>query len=92
MPKPACIKCQRFFRPKHNGVIVLEQMPKEPRALAGTSEPHNWRPYKVWRADSWICEGCGVEIITGWAARATWKHEPEFQHELGIVEVTINDC
>lgn len=95
MPKPACVPCQRFFRPKRNGYYCTEMMP-EHGALPGTLEPHRWHPYKIWAADLYECEGCGAQIVVGWSGGPlAVQHEPNFlsqQKLLGADQLLINDC
>ena len=95
MPKPACVKCQRFYRVHSNGVRVLEQMPTHSTALPGTAEAQNWKPYKVWLADHWRCEGCGHDLITGYGGKPLHEHyEDGFNEylEKTHMRATINDC
>lgn len=93
MPKPACAKCQRFLRPLQNGINVLEGKPVISGARPGTSEEHLWEPYKLWRADLWWCEGCGVEIITGYGVNPfmeDYRHGDE--NMKANATHRINDC
>jgi hypothetical protein len=54
------------MRVKKNSVTVEELM-------------DDGAPYKLWDADLWICEECGVEIITGFAARPLTEHwQPDY--------------
>ena len=53
--------CGRFMQVKKNSVIVEELL-------------EDGSPYKLWDADLWECEECGVEIIAGFA------HEPLAEH------------
>lgn len=93
MPKPVCVKCQRFFRPKKNGVVLLEQMPVETSAEPGTIDPTAWEPYKLWQADLWICHGCDTEIIVGFGANHFGENfEPQFGEAMKFVTHTVNDC
>jgi len=90
MPKPVCVPCQRFYRPRHNGTHLLEGMPAVPHAEPGTSHPENWQPYKVWKADLWRCDGCGHQIIAGFGAFPMWeKHHPG---KMPHVNHKVNDC
>ena len=92
MPKPVCVKCQRFFRPYRNGVRVLEGKPFN-GAAPGTAEPKLWTPYKLWQADLWRCEGCGVEIIYGYGNNplmVDFIDGPERMNEAATHRV--NDC
>jgi hypothetical protein len=93
MPKPACIRCQRFFRVKQNGYRLGENMPRYAQALPGTAMPHNWQPYKVWQCDLWECEGCGALIAAGYGGRPLAEDwEPQFKEALASVQGDINDC
>jgi hypothetical protein len=93
MPKPACVKCKRFYRPKKNGVRVNEQAPICNGALPGLTHPALWHPYKIWHADLWQCEGCGHELITGYGRHPeVERHHPEFALALQLVTFEINDC
>jgi len=93
MPKPACLKCQRFYRPKKNGFVWLESMPIENHAAPGTDYPEKWKPYKIWHSDLWECDGCGHELITGHSHNPiATQHEPKFKDWLPHVKGTINDC
>lgn len=94
MLKPICVPCQRFFRPLQNGFDFLEGMPKA-RALPGTAEPENWRPYKLWSGDKWRCEGCGTEVIVGVGRDPiAIQHEPDFADTVRKHGATyqVNDC
>lgn len=93
MPKPACVKCQRFFRPHRNGVWVLEGKPAFNGAQPGTSDADNWKPYKMWIADLWRCEGCGTEIIYGYGHNPVmqdFRNDPETMRE--VATHRVNDC
>lgn len=94
MPKPACPKCQRFFRPKKNGYILTEGMPVgQDLAPAGRSNPELWKPYKVWEGDLWECLGCGAEIVVGYGNVPISEHyKPEFNEINLYSQVQINDC
>jgi len=90
MPKPVCVKCQRFYRVKENGVYPLEGKPIVNGAEPGTGEPEKWAPYKIWQADLWHCLGCGHELITGFGKRPVW----EDYYVSDMIEHThkVNDC
>ena len=98
MPKPACSKCLRFFRPKHNGFYFIEGMPvgtDTRRVQPGTAEPENWKPYKLWVGDLWECKGCGAEILVGSPSSCiAWHHESNFDELVALYGATlqINDC
>ena len=95
MPKPVCPKCQRFMRPKTNGVAWVENMPTETSALPGRVESKKWKPYKLWVGDLWSCIECGFEIIIGAPPEPISEHfRPDFA---GMMErlkpaFKVNDC
>ena len=98
MPKPVCVSCQRFFRPKKNGRYALEMKPTRNNSPSGTAEPDAWEPYKLWRADEWECQGCGATILVGFALQPV-AHDYQKQFEkalsaasLNMSPVIINDC
>lgn len=93
--KPACVPCQRFYRPEKNGYMFMEGMPDNGDAQPGTTEPDRWHPYKLWRGDLWKCHGCGSTIIVGVAACPTSEHfMDDFAEavEASPPQVQINDC
>lgn len=96
MPKPACVPCQRFFRPKRNGQRVLEGMPVGQDVPPGTADPDRWHPYKLWVADLWECEGCGAQIVSGYGREPqAERHHDGFDHLLEVYALTlvrVNDC
>ena len=90
MLKPVCTKCQRFYRPKKNGIVLLEGMPWGDNIEPGTSMPDKWLPYKMWRADLWECKGCGHQIISGNSREPLWEHykgPKPIDHDY-----KVNDC
>lgn len=95
MPKPVCVACQRFYRPKKNGAAFIEGMPTDGRAIPGTREPEAWKPYKLWLADLWECQGCFHQIIVGAGASPVSEH---YRADFALcVEtykpiVQVNDC
>lgn len=93
--KPICVKCQRFYRPSHNGRWFVEGKPRYPRALPGTQEPQSWEPYKLWQGDEWRCEGCDNKIIVGVGWRPYSEHyKPGFMEAVVATNASlqINDC
>ena len=98
MPKPACLKCQRFYRPEKNGFVCTESMPVggdeyDLPTPPGTLAPERWTPYKVWRTDLWKCHGCGHLLVAGWAAHPVAEHYQQgFAEAQAMSEGTINDC
>ena len=94
MPKPACLKCQRFYRCKKTGFMWLETMPIDYPAEPGTVEPEKWAPYKIWHSDLYECQGCGHQLIVGHGLHPiTEQYEGEvFDDHMKLIEGTINDC
>jgi len=94
MPKPACLKCQRFYRPIKNGFMWVESMPIDNYAPPGNEAPQAWAPYKIWHSDLFECGGCGHQLITGHGREPISEHyrKEEFAHYMQFVEGTINDC
>lgn len=104
MPKPMCVRCQCFYRPKKNGVGVVEGMPvqirgeekvRENEDIRGRRRPEAWSPYKLWVADLWECPDCGHELIVGWASAPVSEHyKPEFKAEIMARRpvLLVNDC
>jgi hypothetical protein len=93
MPKPMCVPCQRFFRPRRNGVRVLESKPLGSRPEPGTSQADRWVPYKVWSADLWECQGCGAQIVSGWGhGPMSQDYLPGFEDEVATCGLIVNDC
>lgn len=94
MPKPACLKCQRFYRPKKNGFIWCEGKPIVDHAAPGTGYPEKWEPYKIWSSDLWECDGCGNLLITGHGQHpiAQDYREDTMKTWMPHVNGTINDC
>lgn len=93
MPKPACVKCKMFYRPKRNGVAVTESMPTQTGARAGEVDAALWKPYKLWEADLWHCLGCGHELIAGWGGTPLTEHyKDNFAKLHALSQFTINDC
>jgi hypothetical protein len=90
MPKPVCIKCQRFFRPHRCGISVLEGKPVMEGIKPGTEDAAFWAPYKVWRADRYKCNGCGTEILVGFGFAPVWQDY--HQAEMPESDYKVNDC
>jgi hypothetical protein len=58
--------CGRMMRVKKNSVTVEELM-------------DDGEPYKLWDADLYACDECGVEIITGFGRGPFAEHyEPDY--------------
>lgn len=90
MLKPICVKCELFYKPKKNGVYVIEGMPKTSK----TAE-HAWVPYKLWCADLWECKGCGDQIIDrSGLHEIAIQHQPDFQKLCDEFKplLQVNDC
>lgn len=88
-----CTKCNQFFHPKKNGVLVEEGMPRDTDQKRG--EGH-WLPYKLWQADLLECKGCGTEIIAGFGYVPLSEHYmPDYnrvKERLGPVRSFVKDC
>jgi hypothetical protein len=75
LPRPIhCAKCQVDLRPEKNGVWLIELF------------KDNIEPYAIWHADLWKCTRCGVEIVSGYGLRATYRHEGTFPRMLKLAE------
>ena len=96
MLKPICVKCQRFYRPHHNGRWFVEGMPigGAGEVPPGTAAPERWKPYKVWVGDEWICHGCGHLIIVGVGRQPVREqHHDDFDHRVAqAYYLQVNDC
>lgn len=94
MPKPVCVKCQCFFRPKQNDYAVVEAMPIATPARIGKMEPEKWKPYKLWNADLWECPCCGTQIVVGFGRTPVAEHFQEgFKERMASygAKLQIND-
>lgn len=96
MPKPVCVPCQRFYRPKRNGTPLLEQRPIKQGALPGPKNASDWVPYKLWGSDLMVCPSCGHELLSGFSREALHDYDPDFldsvKNALARGAVVINDC
>lgn len=95
MPKPVCVPCQRFFRPKRNAFAWIEGKPDGNDAPPGTEAPDRWSPYKLWNSDMWECQGCGAQIVVGHAHQHVAEHyQDHFAAEVARTGATlqVNDC
>lgn len=93
--KPACVPCQRFFRPKKNGFAFIEGMPIGREAEPGLREPQSWKPYKAWVGDLWVCPDCDSEIVVGVGGGPFAEHyQPDFENRCTVfgAKLQINDC
>ena len=73
--KIICVKCQCELRPEVNGTLVVEMA--------------SFGPYKIWKADTWRCPGCGYEVTTGFGAAPIMHHGDEhFQEDLDLEKET----
>lgn len=80
--KLVCTKCQTEFKPKTNGVYVIEMA--------------SFGPYKFWRADLWACPGCEFEIVGAFASQPIAEHfQPTFDEAIAVArkhgELIIED-
>lgn len=93
MPKPVCVKCQRFFKPKKIGVNLTENMPKGNSSPPGLIAPEMWKPYKVWSGDLYVCSGCNTEILVGFGSSHLSEHYKEdFKIFNRSENFIVNDC
>lgn len=93
--KPICVPCERFFRPKQNGVAFVEGMPLRPRVLRGKRESESWKPYKLWSGDLWECPDCGTQTIIGVGQNPIGEHfQEDFEANIRITGATliVKDC
>lgn len=95
--KPICIPCRRFFRQMKSGFYFTEAMPVGPgTARPGNADPEQWKPYKIWAGDLWVCEGCRASIISGTGLAPVSEHyKPDFaetMERLGADQFQVNDC
>lgn len=88
-----CTKCNQFFHPKKNGVLVEEGMPINNEQKRGEG---NWLPYKLWMADLLECKGCGDTIIAGFSYEPVSEHYmSNYNHQkerYGPVVSFVKDC
>jgi hypothetical protein len=67
---PVCVTCCRDMMVEKNGVPFVE------KGL-------NNRPYKLWEADKWRCQGCGAQVLVGFGTHpVAVQHEPDFPVKL----------
>lgn len=93
MPRPVCVSCQRFFRPKTNGFYWVEGKPTEYDTPSGKERPDLWVPYKLWMGDLWQCQGCGVEIVVGHGLNPiSQDYVKGFAQSVRDVPLQVNDC
>jgi hypothetical protein len=84
MLKPICAKCERFFKPKKNGVAFEEGYGDGTR-----------RPYKLWLGDLWECPNCEAQVIVGTGASpVVHAHEPGYSRLCESIGPTyfVDDC
>lgn len=100
MPKPVCVKCRCFYKPKTNSYAFVEGMPNRgdgdpSRNIRGHRAPEMWSPYKLWMGDLWECPDCRAQIIVGFGQGPISEHYlPNFKEQVEHFEATIqiNDC
>lgn len=59
-PYYACVKCKKQMRCEKGGVFVIEMA--------------DFGPYKIWRADVWVCPDCRQETICGFGVAPLAEH------------------
>lgn len=95
MLKPICVKCERFYQPKRNGIFFEEGMPTKNGALPGKDEPDAWESYKLWCGDLWYCPNCDHELIVGVGHAPISEHyKPEYRQFVKERNATlmVKDC
>lgn len=96
MPKPVCVPCGRFMRPKKNGVRWMEGKPLVDRAPPGREGAGCWDDYKLWMGDAWHCLGCGAEIVVGHGQQPLAEHyQADFERKKALAQplhVFVADC
>lgn len=97
MPKPVCVKCACFYRPKKNGYYLIEGMPTgahDPTEnIRGLRRPEAWEPYKLWNADLYECPDCGHQIVVGFGQSPMAEHYmPKFKELAERSDLMVNDC
>lgn len=105
MPKPVCVACKCFYRPKKNGYAFIEGMPNnmtvdraagELRSdqIRGNRFPEAWSPYKLWNGDLWKCPDCGHEIIIGATQQVSEHYKEDWDECVAQFspQLTVNDC
>jgi hypothetical protein len=94
--KPICVSCERFMRPKRNGICFVEGMPTGNSARPGKAEPNKWKPYKLWAGDLWHCPDCRTEIVVGVGMRPLMEHYQDgFIENIvgsGGMKLFVKDC
>lgn len=83
------------MRPYRNGVWFIEGMPNGNGVRPGLAEPENWRPYKLWVGDLWVCPTCNARIIVGVGSGPVREHyQPDFADMVVSVgaELMVKDC
>lgn len=100
MPKPVCVKCECFYRPKKNGYAFIEGKPdNKPSHLTaeeirGLRHPSAWTPYKLWNGDLWKCPDCGHEIVVGALHQVSEHYYPDWDEAVTKFnpQITVKDC
>ena len=100
MPKPVCVKCQCFYRPKRNGFYWTEMMPSgvaDPQEnIRGLRKPQAWMDYKLWSGDLYECPDCEHQIVVGHGAQPIAEHwHTEYMRQKvahGATQLEVKDC
>lgn len=91
MPKPICMTCKKFYRPKKNGVTIEEGMPVDRGKLLA----RKWVPYKLWRGDLMECPSCHHQIVHGFGYQPLAEHYQKNYDRIKAAEgviAFIEDC
>lgn len=92
--KPVCVMCGCFYRPHRNNRMFVEAAPKFAEALPGKDHAEDWKPYKVWYGDEWICRGCGSLIIVG-TGQLPYKEQHHEGFDEAVAQASylqVSDC
>ena len=74
--RPVCVPCAREMRCKKNDYLVSD---REPACY-------------VWAGDMFECEGCGHQVVVGWAKEPVrWGHEDGFAEYHARRNLTLAD-
>ncbi len=93
--RPVCVKCQRYFKIKRNGVVVEEGMPTPP-LQDGKSD--RWVPYKLYMADLYECERCKGQLAITSGHQFSEHFEESYRslkegfQEAGLLLPMVEDC
>ena len=81
MSVPVCVKCKKEMRCSRNAVWwiktrTVEKVPSSPDCMVISITRRE--PCKATMGDKYRCDGCGCEVITGFALKSNHSHEQGF--------------